>query len=44
MLVEESAVPAAHMVIADHPSFPNPNGSKIFKTIHEPPFIDPFRK
>jgi hypothetical protein len=44
MLIKETAVPATHVMIADHPSFPDPNRTQILKTIHEPPFIDPFRK
>jgi hypothetical protein len=41
VLVEESAIPATHMVIANHPPFANSNYPQIFKTIHEPPFINP---
>lgn len=44
MLVEESTVPTAHVSIADHPSFPNSNGTQVFQAIHEPPLINPVRQ
>lgn len=41
MFVEEPAVPAAHVAIADHPSFADPNSTQILEAIHEPAFVDP---
>lgn len=44
MLVEEAAVPAAHVSVADHPSLTNANSSKILQAIHKSSFVDPIGK
>ena len=41
MLVEESAIPATHMPVTDHPPFSNSDSSKILQTVHESSFINP---
>lgn len=41
MLVEEAAVPATHMSIADHPAFSNANSTQILETVHESALINP---
>lgn len=44
MLIEESAIPTAHVSVADHPSLPNSNGTQVLQAIHEPPLINPVRQ
>lgn len=44
MLVEESTVPTAHMPVADHPTFSNTDGTKIFEAIQESSFVYPVRE
>lgn len=44
MLVEKTTIPAAHMAIANHPSFPNPYGPKVLEAIHKSPFVNPIRE
>ena len=41
MFVEETAIPSAHVSVADHPPLSNSNGTQVLQTIHEPPLIDP---
>ena len=41
MLVEETAIPATHVSVGDHPAFTDPNGAQIFKAIHEAALVDP---
>lgn len=41
MLVKEPAVPTTHVMIADHPPFPNSNGAQILETVHEAALINP---
>ena len=44
MLVEEAAIPAAHVSVANHPSLTHANSSKIFQAIHKASFVDPVGK
>lgn len=44
MPVEEAAVPATHVTVADHPTLANANGSKILQAVHEPALVDPVRQ
>ena len=41
MLVEEPAIPPTHVPVADHPSLTNADCAKVFKTVHEPAFVNP---
>ena len=41
MLVEEAAIPATHMTIANHPALSNPNSAKVLQTVHEAILINP---
>lgn len=42
--IEETTVPSTHVPIGYHPAFSHANSSKVFETVHEAPFVDPFRK
>ena len=44
MLVEETAIPTAHVTVADHPSFAHANRPKILEAVHKSSLIDPVRK
>lgn len=44
VLVEKTTVPAAHVAVADHPSFSYPDSPKIFQAVHKSSFIDPSRQ
>lgn len=41
VLIEKTAVPPTHMVVANHPSFTDTNSSEVFETIHESALVDP---
>jgi len=44
VFVEETAVPSAHMAIANHPSFAHSNRTQVLETVHESALIDPVWK
>ena len=44
VLIEEPAIPATHVTIADHPSFPHADRTQILETVHEATLVDPVRQ
>lgn len=41
MLVEESAIPTAHVSVADHPSFAHTDSAQVLQAVHESSLVDP---
>ena len=44
MLVEEAAIPSAHMTVADHPSFAHADCAKILEAVYKSSLINLVRK